>query len=100
MASVLIMRKTPQLESIMAMCCQVTTSTIPTAAKRKEIIRNGPSSLCVKLAHRGTLARIPEMECEAFEEIYATYRLGRALLILEIGSFDNYIIPRTQKLKE
>jgi hypothetical protein len=40
------------------------------------------------------------MECEAFEEMYATYRLGRAVLILEIGSFDNYIIPRSQKLKE
>jgi hypothetical protein len=32
----------------------MTTSTIPTAAKRKEIVRHGPSTLCVMWAHRGT----------------------------------------------
>jgi hypothetical protein len=28
----------------------MTTSTIPTAAKRKEIVRHGPSSLCLRTA--------------------------------------------------
>jgi hypothetical protein len=31
----------------------MTTSTIPTAAKRKEIVRHGPLSLCILSAHRG-----------------------------------------------
>jgi hypothetical protein len=32
----------------------MTTSTIPTAAKRKEIVRHGPSTLGVVCVHRGT----------------------------------------------
>jgi hypothetical protein len=32
----------------------VTTSTIPTATTRKEIVRHGPSSPCAMWAHRGT----------------------------------------------
>ena len=32
----------------------MTTSTIPTAAKRKEIVRHGRSSRCVVVAHSGT----------------------------------------------
>jgi hypothetical protein len=32
----------------------MTTSTIPTAAKSKEIVRHRPSSLCILSAHRGT----------------------------------------------
>jgi hypothetical protein len=32
----------------------MTTSTIPTSAKIKEIVLHGPSTLCVMWAHRGT----------------------------------------------
>jgi hypothetical protein len=71
----------------------MTTSTIPTTAKRKEIVRHGPSTLCVMWAHRGTdLVKPPFLAiARATEKIVVDF-VCLCVVVVGIGDADEYCL--------